>query len=1165
VPNMCRHYNTKYFLLVGLAVGCFLLTTIAATAAPYYVAPDGDDSNPGTIDQPWATVEHAYTTVNPGDTVYFREGTYVISSRLSDGPHGTSEAERTTFVNYAGETVIWDENQLVKPFHLNCDYLTIDGVEITNGANYGIELAGSHITIRNCKIYDHGNDIIKVLSCAPYAIIEHNEIYGTCGGNNMLDTVGSEGLTIRYNYFHDSVAEQAILMKGGANNAAVYSNLLVNVASSSGTYRAAICIGGSTVADYMEGLWECRDSTVYNNVVVNAGTGLIIWDARDCTAYNNTFVQLTGRYGVRITTTDLNEQTQNITLKNNIVQSAAGVNHKAMLQVDADSTIGLDVDHNLWFCDGGTEYFAWGVGYSDYGQRISFADYQVASGQDTNSIVADPLLMPDYHLTADSPAIDTGVYELGVPLDDLDGNVRPLGEAIDIGAFEYLGAGGDNTAPTLTWVGESGYEADGLEPETGNAATEFTWKIEYADADGDAPYGVYLHILDGGTELPDSPYEMSAEGSGDWSVGVVFAKTLTLAKGTQYTYYFSASDEHGAPTSYPASPVSGPQVSNSAPTVPTVTISPQEPSDQDDLEAIAEGSTDTDEGDEISYEYQWFADDVLQEDLTTAAVPAARTSGGQVWRCEVIATDGQDDSEAGTAQVTIGATYSVSGAVIDSQGNPFPDVTVSAGEQSASTDGQGNYTISGLVAGTYMVTPTLVGYGFVPSSTDVTVNETAGNAAGVDFAAILPFTVTLPDGVSMVGVPCTPVEDDDPTVVFGTTVLARWNGSMGDYVLPDPGASSATRQFLSVAPGKGYFVQMAGAADIAIAGVPVSTDTAFEQIALTTGWNLVANPFPQALPFANIMTTASRILPYGFVYDPGLGSYLLVTDQAGMGAGRTNILPWEGVWVRATESATLRIEPPVGPSQHEPVEPRGLDMGGGGWALPIIARVADRADLSSVAGVTEVGDGYQIDNPPCASGTVDLYFVGDGRRRLAHDVRPSSPGELSWEFVVSTDIVDSEVAISLPDLSAVPGDLAITLVDLDASRSVYARTMAHYTFRSNGEGVTKRHFRLTVAPKQNQGLVISAASVQPTQSNVTITYSVSTPCRVTIQVLNIAGRLVSTVCANDVATAGTNVETWRLRSQTGRLVPSGLYLVSVEAVGEDGQRVRTILPASVVR
>ncbi len=44
----------------------------------------------------------------------------------------------------------------------------------------------------------------------------------------------------------------------------------------------------------------------------------------------------------------------------------------------------------------------------------------------------------DYHLQITSPAIDAGTYE-GAPSEDIDGNLRPCGVGIDVGAYELCG------------------------------------------------------------------------------------------------------------------------------------------------------------------------------------------------------------------------------------------------------------------------------------------------------------------------------------------------------------------------------------------------------------------------------------------------------------------------------------------------------------------------------------------------------------------------------------------------------------------------------------------------------------------------------------------------------------------------------------------------------
>ena len=68
-----------------------------------------------------------------------------------------------------------------------------------------------------------------------------------------------------------------------------------------------------------------------------------------------------------------------------------------------------------------------------------FSTYQTETGKDAHSKTQNPLLSDvnnaNFHLTINSPAIDAGV-SVGIT-HDFDLNSIPLGDAPDIGAFEY--------------------------------------------------------------------------------------------------------------------------------------------------------------------------------------------------------------------------------------------------------------------------------------------------------------------------------------------------------------------------------------------------------------------------------------------------------------------------------------------------------------------------------------------------------------------------------------------------------------------------------------------------------------------------------------------------------------------------------------------------------
>jgi hypothetical protein len=84
------------FVAVNIAV------TATAHAADYYVAENGKDSNPGTINSPWKSVQYAANRVQAGDTVNIRSGTYAESVTLKSS--GSASQGYITFQSYPGET-----------------------------------------------------------------------------------------------------------------------------------------------------------------------------------------------------------------------------------------------------------------------------------------------------------------------------------------------------------------------------------------------------------------------------------------------------------------------------------------------------------------------------------------------------------------------------------------------------------------------------------------------------------------------------------------------------------------------------------------------------------------------------------------------------------------------------------------------------------------------------------------------------------------------------------------------------------------------------------------------------------------------------------------------------------------------------------------------------
>jgi len=430
----------------------------------------------------------------------------------------------------------------------------------------------------------------------------------------------------------------------------------------------------------------------------------------------------------------------------------------------------------------------------------------------------------------------------------------------------------------------------------------------------------------------------------------------------------------------------------------------------------------------------------------------------------------------------------------------------------------------------------------------------------VDFIGSTIYAQTMPAGLTFMAVPVRPV---DPSVVvaFGANAeVRRWVPQVSPPYLTQGSGDPAMR----VAPGRSFWVNRPTAGVRNIVGEVVGND---ENIVmdLNTGWNQQGNPYPRGLPWAQVQVPAgSPASAYGFIYKAQLGTYALVTNIAGLGT--ETVVPQErGFWMRANSATQVTIQGP-GAATAAVTQVAARTPGPNSWLIPITVSAAGRADLSGVAGVLPQADSAacQAVNPPAMSPFVDLYFTAQAGSQLAVDVRTAGEGSQVWPFEVATDMADVTVQVALPDLSEVPTNKRVTLVDLDTGKRMYARTMPAYSYNSGDGGA--RHFALEVTDNFGGGLMITSALAASTAAGgASVSYTLSAAAEVNVEVLNIAGRKVATLANDQVASAGANTLTWSGRSNAGTLCPAGRYLVRIQAAADDGQRVETLAPLSLGR
>lgn len=142
---MLRLFKIGFLALTLLAAGCQGKASTISNPVPtngsdqqevYYISPEGDDGNNGSIQSPWKTMQHASDHATPGSTVYLREGVYQQKVKITRS--GLSSTKPTTFSSYPNEKAIIDGKGL--SVHgleglievENASFITIQNFEIRN-------------------------------------------------------------------------------------------------------------------------------------------------------------------------------------------------------------------------------------------------------------------------------------------------------------------------------------------------------------------------------------------------------------------------------------------------------------------------------------------------------------------------------------------------------------------------------------------------------------------------------------------------------------------------------------------------------------------------------------------------------------------------------------------------------------------------------------------------------------------------------------------------------------------------------------------------------------------------------------------------------------------------------------------------------------------------
>ena len=339
-----------------------------------YVSPSGSDSNTGSISSPFRTISKAASVAKPSTTVHVAPGTYANATNSKSG----TAAGRLRFVSDTkwGAKIVGTGTEA--HFTNNGSYVDIVGFDISGSGRLGIVNYGSFTSIE-------GNHV------------HHLKISGGCNGS------GGAGIV-------------------DANYKATDADIIGNVVHDIGVPGA--CNG-------VQGIYHSNlRGKIYNNVVYRVSAwGIHLWHAAtDVVIANNTVFANGSKSmggGIEVGSGDSpgGIVLKNTVIANNIVYNNPGASitqycYSGVNCIGAGNT----TENNLVFGNGRAIALKVGSAIGTVAADPQFVNYL-------------PTGSGDYRLKSTSPAVNKGATR-NAPAYDIDGKARPLGAALDMGAYE---------------------------------------------------------------------------------------------------------------------------------------------------------------------------------------------------------------------------------------------------------------------------------------------------------------------------------------------------------------------------------------------------------------------------------------------------------------------------------------------------------------------------------------------------------------------------------------------------------------------------------------------------------------------------------------------------------------------------------------------------------
>ena len=405
------------------------------------------------------------------------------------------------------------------------------------------------------------------------------------------------------------------------------------------------------------------------------------------------------------------------------------------------------------------------------------------------------------------------------------------------------------------------------------------------------------------------------------------------------------------------------------------------------------------------------------------------------------------------------------------------------------------------------------------------------------------------------------------------------------------------RYVISTGPdrGKGTWIIMNQEQAITLGGSPAAPNDGAPQpdgsggaplITLKPGWNLVGNPYQTSIQLGQIVGSAasnsngaftfSELVQQGIIsgslayWDQDTATYKFIQKAT------DSMEPQRGYWIYVYSSQNVVIRYPAvfTPFARATNEP-SWTQSDKQWRLQLAARTNSSADDFNYIGIANsatVAKKTVIEEPPIApiDGAVSMAVEKDVNGQATRLAQSLSDKAGRQEFKVSVFAKDAgPVTVTWPNLSTIPKNVRVRLVDTATGETRDLRKVSGYRF--DAASASTREFKIQVETGTVSRAVIGNVVVTRNSrgtggdTSIRLTYSLATDATTTVRILKANGTEVMTVSRGRADKAGQNEVVWNLMDQANRAQPPGTYRAEIVAEGQDGERVRKIVPIVINR